>query len=375
MLFMKSILLYLLFIVAVVNVQAQNVTGIWRGHFNSSNRLSSLLNDDRYKFEVQIDQVNKLINGVTYSYHSTDFYAKASANGTVNLQTKKVILQELKIIEVKKGVNSFVCSMMCFLTWTKNGNEEFLEGTYTSTNTTDSTDCGKGTVFLRRVFTSDFYKEPFIVKREKEVIRKNQLANLKKSATPQPKAYTAKQPVTTTKPTTKPPVADNTKTNSNASKTVKAPEKNLESKPLQGIEKVDAEKAVITINKKPVLPPAPPVLKNRQNELVKTLTFTTKEITVQLYDNGTIDKDTVSVYLDNKLIVSKQMLTTNPITVNLNLGEDNNYHELVMVAENLGEIPPNTSLMVVKSGGKQYEVRITSTEQKNAMVIFKYQKE
>jgi hypothetical protein len=47
---------------------------------------------------------------------------------------------------------------------------------------------------------------------------------------------------------------------------------------------------------------------------------------------------------------------------------------LVMVAENLGRIPPNTSLMIVQDGDKRYEVRITSTEQKNAMVRFRYQK-
>ena len=45
-----------------------------------------------------------------------------------------------------------------------------------------------------------------------------------------------------------------------------------------------------------------------------------------------------------------------------------------MVADNEGDIPPNTSLMVVKAGDKQYEVRIVSTEQKNATVIFKYEK-
>ncbi len=45
-----------------------------------------------------------------------------------------------------------------------------------------------------------------------------------------------------------------------------------------------------------------------------------------------------------------------------------------MVADNEGEIPPNTSLMIVKAGDKEYEVRITSTEQKNAVVIFKYEK-
>ena len=94
------------------------------------------------------------------------------------------------------------------------------------------------------------------------------------------------------------------------------------------------------------------------------------EVSVDLYDNGTIDNDTVSVYLDKKLVISKQRLTERAINVKLKLSEDNDYHELVMVAENLGEIPPNTSLMVVKAGDKQYEVRITSNEQKNAVVIF-----
>ena len=56
------------------------------------------------------------------------------------------------------------------------------------------------------------------------------------------------------------------------------------------------------------------------------------------------------------------------------MDEDNAEHELVMVAENLGEIPPNTSLMVVTAGDQRFEVRITSTEQKNAMVRFKYVK-
>jgi hypothetical protein len=56
------------------------------------------------------------------------------------------------------------------------------------------------------------------------------------------------------------------------------------------------------------------------------------------------------------------------------MDDDDNYHELIMVAENLGDIPPNTSLMVVKAGERQFEVNITSTEQKNAVVVFKYEK-
>jgi hypothetical protein len=40
-----------------------------------------------------------------------------------------------------------------------------------------------------------------------------------------------------------------------------------------------------------------------------------------------------------------------------------------MVAENLGSIPPNTSLMIVTAGTKRYEVYISSNEQRNAKVI------
>jgi len=118
----------------------------------------------------------------------------------------------------------------------------------------------------------------------------------------------------------------------------------------------------------------PLVLKNRENQLVQTILVNTTEISINIYDNGTIDHDTISVYLDKKLVVSHQMLTTSAINVKLKMDESNNYHELVMVADNLGDIPPNTSLMVVKAGDKQYEVRITSTEQKNAVVVFKYEK-
>src|SRR5690349_3933907 len=59
--------------------------------------------------------------------------------------------------------------MTCFLQYTKSGDEEFLEGTYTSMNVNDSSNCGRGTVFLHKVPASDFYTEPFVAKREKEI--------------------------------------------------------------------------------------------------------------------------------------------------------------------------------------------------------------
>jgi hypothetical protein len=45
-----------------------------------------------------------------------------------------------------------------------------------------------------------------------------------------------------------------------------------------------------------------------------------------------------------------------------------------MVAENLGSIPPNTSVMIITTPGNRYEVLISSTEQKNAKVVFDLKK-
>ena len=108
--------------------------------------------------------------------------------------------------------------------------------------------------------------------------------------------------------------------------------------------------------------------------MIKTLVVSNQEITVKLYDNGEVDDDTISVYLNNRPVLSGKRLSPAPLTFKVQLNEEEPEHVLVMVAENLGRIPPNTSLMIVNDGDKRYEVRITSTEQKNAMVRFSYQK-
>ena len=113
---------FLLFFLATSSLgQAQDLTGIWRGSFNSSDKIYSALNIyDRYKFEVQIDdRLNKSFTGVTYSYKTTVFYGKATVNGTINPKTGKVMLQELKIVELKMQGGSEACIMTCFLQYSK----------------------------------------------------------------------------------------------------------------------------------------------------------------------------------------------------------------------------------------------------------------
>jgi hypothetical protein len=114
---------------------------------------------------------------------------------------------------------------------------------------------------------------------------------------------------------------------------------------------------------------APRVLRTRANPLIKQIETGAGELTIDLYDNGEIDGDTVSVYHNNQLIVSKARLTQKPISFRVKVDAANAYHELIMVADNLGSIPPNTSLMIVTANDKRHKVFISSSEQKNAKVV------
>ena len=153
--------IHLFLFLSSLSGSAQELQGIWRGYFNDINYQRENNQHTRYKFEVQIDQDGNNFQAVTYSYRTTVFYGKATAQGTFNPKTSKVYLEELKLVEVKMTDFSSACIMTCFLQYSKSGEEEFLEGDFFSNKTSDNKSCGRGTVFLRKVTTSDFYKEPF----------------------------------------------------------------------------------------------------------------------------------------------------------------------------------------------------------------------
>ncbi len=376
---MRRLCLFFFFFTPIA-LWAQDITGIWQGHFRSklTSKLSTIF-DDRYRCEVQIAQKGKQFEGVTYSYLSSVFYGKAAATGTFNPRSQKVMLQEGELLELRESFGQGACIMTYFLQYSRSGNEEFLEGTYVSMNVRDSSNCGRGTVFLRKVAVSDFYTEPIVEHRQKEVedsIRKKALL----AAARKPNSHV---PIASA-PLLKKPASDSATAKTGSSRPIRTPRPATVSRDPQPrvratIPGMSLTRPVADSNtgtglgrKFPSIIPA--VLKDRDNQLVKTMVIHTNEITLNIYDDGAIDHDTVSVYLDNRQVISHAMLTDRPIVVTLHLDEDNAYHEVVMVAENEGEIPPNTSLMIVKAGDKEYEVRITSTTQKNAVIRFQYAK-
>ncbi len=345
----QKILLAFLLFQGIFSFQAgsQDLTGIWRGTFQT-------FLGEEYRFELQIDQNSNRITGVSYSYLDVRFYGKATLTGLFTKASNSALIQEIKTVEVKSSSGDGACIMKCQLVYSRSGKEEFLEGVYSSVEegSDPPKNCGGGKVRLRRVPTSDFYIEPFL--RDKAVPK-----------TPAKTVPEKKPPVSKpeNKPVKKPPV---NKPGVNKPVVVTTPKKDTAVKKSEPVV-IDKPKTAPVLN-------IPVTTRSRENSLVQTFSVSSDEILVRLYDNGEVDGDTISVYLDGKPIISNKGLSTVPITVSLKMDEDNPEHVLIMVAENLGRIPPNTSLMMVYDGDKRYQVSITSTEQKNAMVKFRYRK-
>jgi len=116
-------------------------------------------------------------------------------------------------------------------------------------------------------------------------------------------------------------------------------------------------------------------LANRKIETIRTVSIKSDSLLLSLYDNGEIDGDTVSVLVNGKIIISKQGLTTNAIKKTIYFTPDlGDSLQVIMYAENLGKIPPNTGLLILQDGDDRYEIRFAGDLQKNSAIILKRKK-
>ena len=107
---------------------------------------------------------------------------------------------------------------------------------------------------------------------------------------------------------------------------------------------------------------------------IPEISVDTGEIRLDFYDNGEIDGDSITVRINKKTVLSHQRLTAKPLTTFIKVDLQNTFQEVEMIAENLGTIPPNTALLIITAGSKRYELFLTSSEKKSAMVRFIYEK-
>jgi hypothetical protein len=93
-------------------------------------------------------------------------------------------------------------------------------------------------------------------------------------------------------------------------------------------------------------------------------------IKVEIYDNGEIDNDTISVYHNDLLVVDRKMISIKPITIYISLTDEDPISKLKLIAESVGSIPPCTALMIITTKKKRYEVNLKSDFYKNGVVEF-----
>jgi hypothetical protein len=110
------------------------------------------------------------------------------------------------------------------------------------------------------------------------------------------------------------------------------------------------------------------VFEKRDDVVAERITVSSDSLRISFYDNGEIDGDSISVFLNNVPILVHQELTSEAINIYVKLDSSIAVNEITMYAENLGKYPPNTALMVVNDGEERHEIYISSSLTQNATV-------
>ena len=109
-----------------------------------------------------------------------------------------------------------------------------------------------------------------------------------------------------------------------------------------------------------------PLVNGRTSKIIETFDITDADITIDIVDNAEADGDQITLFFNGNEVASKVTLTEK--TVSYKLKAVKGVNSIVMFAENLGTTPPNTALMLIKSGGKEYRATVRSDLKKSGAV-------
>jgi hypothetical protein len=146
-------------------------------------------------------------------------------------------------------------------------------------------------------------------------------------------------------------------------------------------EKIIATPPPAVVVEKKLPPPVPIIapsvqqgaaeIDKRAVKIEQALYFDNDSLVLTLYDNGEVDGDTVTIVMNGNIIFSKQGLSTKANTKVVYIPNNTDSVKLIMYAESLGEIPPNTGLMVVMDGEKRYDLRFSADLKTSAAIVFR----
>ena len=258
---MRTVLALVLSLFIASFSEAQDLNGFWKGTLSMASGCFAVNN-----VELQIHIRGTEVFGDSYHYENVNYYVKKKFTGTYDPSTKKLVIHELYVTTFHIPNTCSICVKNYYLTFSKDGNIETLEGDWDGKILNTAMDCSTGPITLSRIKESAFKEVPEIA--------------------------------------------------------------------------VD-----------------------------------TGRIRLDFYDNATIDGDSITVLVDKNVVATHQLLSARPITTYVTIDLNNPFHEIEMVAENEGTIPPNTALLIITAGDKKYQLFLAANKGKSAMIRILYDKD
>ncbi|MFZ9718587.1 MAG: hypothetical protein ACO3BD_04455 [Chitinophagaceae bacterium] len=324
----------------VGTADAQKFSGQWTGSFDEKGRP-----DLKTDYVLEIEAKERSFEGSSITYfviRGKRYFTICRIKGTIDPLSKTIISTEVERIKANTPPDFKDCFQIHTLTYFKKDTIEQLVGVWKPAKPTAGCGGTGSTLLQRKVFT------------QKKINSSLQNNIAKKPATkPQEKAPLNSS---TSKPSN--PLKETEQIIKQQAPVVNAPKKDSASSVAVLPPVSDADKAM----KKEI--------EKRENQRYETITLTSPDIEISLYDNAEVDGDIVTVLFNDVVVVSKQPLSKTPIVRKLR-AETGKENLLVMYAENMGRIPPNTAFMRIKNGDQLYKVLLSADEKKNATVVFR----
>ncbi|TMI64833.1 MAG: hypothetical protein E6H07_02650 [Bacteroidetes bacterium] len=320
----------------------QMITGTWNGKIG------------KQKAEVKIVQKGDSLTGTSYYYESSGSFRRYSIKGYFDKNTNEVIWWDDQLIEERTGKFSLGSLGKIPLLSSADfncpgGGRMMLDGKAAEKENQSVT---KGDLHLDKTETSTFNDEwNFIIENYT-------------FGTNDPYLIDSVEAIAGTKIIEDPVIREE--------RTI-APVIKKEEPVVQ--KQVKKQEPIETITKEEARPVPPVIAKpiekkftERTKVFIKEIPVSGDSIELRFYDNAEVDGDSISLFLNNKLVFEHIRLTAVAYTIKLSVQDLNESNELVMVAENLGSIPPNTSYMVAIVKDERYDARLASTEGSSAMI-------
>ncbi|WP_411275041.1 hypothetical protein [Daejeonella sp.] len=129
---------------------------------------------------------------------------------------------------------------------------------------------------------------------------------------------------------------------------------------------------MLIANINPPIPNFSPIFLNTEPKKITEIVVTQPDLQIQIVDYMKVDNDTVSVYLNRNLLAKNIRIAKRPALLNFKLDTRLELHEILLYAENLGQVPPNTSELILIDGENRHRVMIVSDKEKTAAVYLRY---